>query len=260
MEGLTDVAIARIGIAIAVVVLLIVIFVTGQKKMAQGKRVSARIEPGAEPDSDDHPAHTRERREPSLGELLYQQNDLSSTHADDQVSHQSKPEPAPEQVELSLDTGNQKGAREDTAFERIVTLYIAARAGESLHGDDLVVAAEKAGLVYGHMNIFHRLTENQNEDPPIFSVANLLKPGSFDMSKIRELRTPGISFFMTLPGPLPALDAWDVMLPCAQRMAELLDAVLLDEERNALGRQRIAHIREELRGFDRRHEAQNIRW
>ena len=34
-----------------------------------------------------------------------------------------------------------------------------------------------------------------------------------------------------------------------------IDGVVLDEQRNALGRQRIAHIRDELRGYDRQHEA-----
>ena len=53
-------------------------------------------------------------------------------------------------------------------------------------------------------------------------------------------------------------DAWDAMLPTAQRMAELLDGQVLDEERNALGRQRIAHIRDELRGWDRDHEGGEI--
>ncbi|KAG1222716.1 hypothetical protein G6F68_020564 [Rhizopus microsporus] len=38
-------------------------------------------------------------------------------------------------------------------------------------------------------------------------------------------------------------------------MAELLDGVVLDDSRNALGRQRIAHIRDELRAYDRQHQA-----
>ena len=64
---------------------------------------------------------------------------------------------------------------------------------------------------------------------------------------------------MTLPGPLPALDAWEMLLPTAQRLAELLDAQVLDEGRNALGRQRIAHIRDELRAWDRQQERNQIR-
>jgi cell division protein ZipA len=54
------------------------------------------------------------------------------------------------------------------------------------------------------------------------------------------------------------------MLPAAQRMSELLDGVVLDEERNALGRQRIQHIRDELRSYDRQHQAlpltKSTRW
>ena len=109
------------------------------------------------------------------------------------------------------------------------------------------------------MNIFHRLVDNHPELGPIFSVANLVKPGHFDLSAIRELHTPAVNFFITLPGPIPALDAWDTLLPTAQRMAELLDAVLLDEQRNALGRQRIANIRDEMRAYDRAREKQQIR-
>jgi cell division protein ZipA len=86
----------------------------------------------------------------------------------------------------------------------------------------------------------------------------MLKPGNFDLARLDTLHTPGVSFFMTLPAPLPALDAWDAMLPTAQRLAELLDGQVLDEERNALGRQRIAHIRDQLRGWDRDHEGKEI--
>lgn len=144
------------------------------------------------------------------------------------------------------------------AVERIVTLFVVAREGTSFNGADLIVAAEKAGLEFGDMGIYHRLVEGKRELGPIFSVANMLKPGSFDLGRVDALRTPGLSFFMTLPAPMPALDAWDTMLPTAQRLAELLDGQVLDEERNALGRQRIAHIRDELRGWDRDHEGEQI--
>ncbi|HEY8010235.1 MAG TPA: cell division protein ZipA [Rudaea sp.] len=143
--------------------------------------------------------------------------------------------------------------------DRIVTLYVAARASETIHGASLIVAAEKAGLVFGDKGIFHRLVSGRAEAGPVFSMANMLKPGNFDMREIDELRTPGVCFFMALPGPIPALDGWDALLPTAQRMAELLDATVLDEERNALGRQRIAHIRDELRAYDRKYESNQIK-
>ena len=146
----------------------------------------------------------------------------------------------------------------DLPVERIVTLFVVAREGEYFNGPDLVVATEKAGLEFGDMNIYHRLVDGKRELGPIFSVANMLKPGNFDLARLDTLHTPGVSFFMTLPAPIPALDAWDAMLPTAQRMAELLNGQVLDEERNALGRQGIAHIRDQLRGWDRDHEGDEI--
>jgi cell division protein ZipA len=142
--------------------------------------------------------------------------------------------------------------------ERIVSLFVVARDGGPFIGADLIVAAEKAGLEYGDMGIYHRMLDGKPELGPIFSMANMVKPGNFDVTRIDVLQTPGLSFFMTLPAPTSALDAWDAMLPTAQRLAELLDGQVLDEERNALGRQRIAHIRDELRGWDRDHEGQEI--
>lgn len=166
------------------------------------------------------------------------------------------PAPAP-RIPPRSDLGKRPS---QVPVERIVSLFVIAREGHAFNGADLIVAAEKAGLEYGDMGIYHRLVDGKREVGPIFSVANMLKPGSFDLSRVDALRTPGLSFFMALPGPVTALDAWDAMLPTAQRLAELLDGQVLDEERNALGRQRIAHIRDELRGWDREHDGGEIRF
>ncbi|HUB89964.1 MAG TPA: cell division protein ZipA [Dyella sp.] len=167
------------------------------------------------------------------------------------------PAPAPPRVPSRSDLGKRPT---QLPVERIVSLFVMAREGQAFNGTDLIVAAEKAGLEYGDMGIYHRLVDGKREAGPIFSVANMLKPGSFDLTRLDTLHTPGLSFFMTLPGPVTALDAWDAMLPTAQRLAELLDGQVLDEERNALGRQRIAHIRDELRGWDRDHDGGEIRF
>jgi len=236
-QGLSDTALLRMGILAAALVLFAVIFLTSRRKSAQGKRIAAR--------SVD-PAH---RRDPTLKELL--ESDVERELAGEDAGAE---ENASDGADRSL-----PGVRPEENFDKIVTVYLAARAGQTLAGTDLVVAAEKAGLIYGHMNIFHRLVEKHPQRGPIFSVANLVKPGSFELRTIKDLQTPGVSFFMTLPGPLSALDAWEAMLPIATRMAELLDGVLLDSDRNALGRQRVAHIRDELREYDRAREKLNIK-
>jgi cell division protein ZipA len=151
------------------------------------------------------------------------------------------------------------GQREGEPHERIISLYVVAQDGFTLNGPELVVAAEKAGLVHGDLGIFHRLVDSKPELGPIFSMANMVRPGVFDLSQIDQFSTPGVVLFLTLPGPLSALDAWDTMLPAAQRFSDLLGAQLLDDQRTPLGRQRIAALRDELRAFDRKREQLQIK-
>ncbi len=235
---MSDMALLRIGILVAGLLLVAAIFLFGRPaKTPQGKR---REPPEAE----------RPRREPVLGEPGTD-TAAAETEADTAVS---QPELGLPEAEPSP-SGSDLGKRPSQDFDKIVSLYVAARAGEVLRGEDIVVAAEKTGLVFGYMNVFHRLLDAHPERGPVFSMASIMKPGSFDMTNIREMETPAIAFFLTLPAPMTALDGWEKMLPTVQRMAELLDGVVLDDSRNALGRQRIAHIRDELRAYDRQHQA-----
>jgi cell division protein ZipA len=148
----------------------------------------------------------------------------------------------------------QPGERAERDFDLIISLHVMARDDGMISGGELIVAAEKASLIYGAQGLFHRLVDGRPEAGPIFSMINRIQPGRFELSKISELQTPGVSFFMTLPCALAGLDAWDRMLPAAQRLAGLLNADVYDDEMNLLGRQRIAAIRDELRAYDRKSE------
>lgn len=273
----------RIFLLIAGLILIAAIYWFGRpKKPDQGRRAAPRSARSASP-ARRSPLFEGSRQEPTLSDMVEDGEDaaavpahgedpdldreiqaelelLERTLAEDADAPDAGADPreaAADPTAATSPTTSRLGERPDDQFDRIVTLFVAARAGSQLQGPDLVVAAEKAGLIYGYMGIFHRLVDGHPEQGPVFSVANMVKPGNFELTGIQQLSTPGISFFMTLPTPVPALDAWDMMLPTAQRMAELLDAVVLDEERNALGRQRIAHIRDELRAYDRKRDALN---
>ena len=227
---MSDVTMLRIGILIAGLILIgAIVFFGRPRKPGQGKRVARDGAPDLA------------RHEPTLSEQL--QSELGGEGG---LGGETTTQAELELFDHTLEggTNSELGRRATEEFDKIVTLYLAARAGQKLHGPDIVVAAEKAGLVYGYMGVFHRLVENHPDRGPVFSVAN-----------IQSMETPAIAFFLTLPAPVAALDAWETMLPTAQRMAELLDGVVLDESRNALGRQRVAHIRDDLRAYDRQHEA-----
>ncbi len=134
--------------------------------------------------------------------------------------------------------------------DKIVTLFLQARDNQLITGVDLLDASLKSGLVFGSHDIFHRIHEEDLD--PVFSMANLTKPGSFDKAAWNTMEIKGVTMFMTLPGPKNALDAWDSMLATSRRLAELLHADLLDESKSIFTRQRSMQIKEGLREYERR--------
>jgi len=133
--------------------------------------------------------------------------------------------------------------------DKIVTLFLQARDNQVITGIELLDASLKSGLVFGSHDIFHRIREEDVE--PVFSMANLTKPGTFDKSAWNTMEIRGVTMFMTLPGPRNALDAWDSMLATSRRLAELLHADLMDDKHEVFTRQRSLQIKEELREYER---------
>ncbi len=150
-------------------------------------------------------------------------------------------------IEPGLD--KKPGVPDAPLPDRIVTLFLQARDKHIITGIELLDASLKSGLVFGSHDIFHRIHEENVE--PVFSMANLTKPGSFDKNAWNTMEIRGVTMFMTLPGPSNALDAWDSMLATSRRLAELLHADLLDDKHEVFTRQRSLKIKEELREYER---------
>ena len=84
----------------------------------------------------------------------------------------------------------------------------------------------------------------------------MMQPGVFDIDNMSDFNTPGLVFFLTLPGPEDMMKAFDYMLETAQAVARNLNGVVLDESRSALTRQSMDHSRQQIRDLERRLLAQ----
>ena len=87
---------------------------------------------------------------------------------------------------------------------------------------------------------------------PVFSVASLTEPGSFDLSRVRNDFFPGVSLFMGLPGPVEGVAAFDLMVATARALAVGLNGDLVDEQGSTLSIQRERYLREEVIQFQHR--------
>lgn len=129
---------------------------------------------------------------------------------------------------------------------KVITLFLHAKDGLQFDWHQIKDAAHKAGLEYSDDHLFYRYRRIGSEKEMLFLVANMLKPGIFDV----DMRTTGLAFIMQLPGTMSALDMWDTLFPVATRMCEILDGYLTDDNHSAFSRQRIASMREEMRQFE----------
>jgi cell division protein ZipA len=80
----------------------------------------------------------------------------------------------------------------------------------------------------------------------------MMQPGVFDIDNMTDISTPGLVFFLTLPGPEDMMQAFDYMLETARAVARNLGADVLDESRSVLTRQAIDHSRQQIRELERR--------
>jgi cell division protein ZipA len=133
---------------------------------------------------------------------------------------------------------------------KILQLNLVARKAR-FSGDAIMQATRDTDLVHGPMAIFHRYTTDR-QSRILFSMANLVEPGNFDLEKMADFSTPGLTLFAQLPGPLEGVRLFDEMLATAQRLAALLDAEIQDESHSDMSRQTIEHLREELVEFERK--------
>lgn len=131
--------------------------------------------------------------------------------------------------------------------EELIISHTILTKGEFFSGRELFHALDSAGLSYGEMNIYHYPGDEKAETFALFSVANVVEPGTFNPQDPEELKTPGISMFMRLPTRMGSYEAYEEFIHVAQMIAVELDGELCDETRSQLTQQAISYKKEQIR-------------
>lgn len=219
-----------------------------KERPQQPSPVSPKASPSVGPNATPQKASVKKViKDPALADIPAMPQTQAAPHATPSVPHQEARAKPP---------------------AKIVVLNIMAPAGQCFTGPAIMEALQAVGMEYGEMHIFHRLTPLREPRVPrtpgagqvrtnaagkrltIFSLANMLEPGIFDINQMESFSSTGLTLFMQLPTPIEGMVAYEDMLNTAQQLAVTLGGEMCDEKRNILTLQTIEHTREQLREFN----------
>jgi cell division protein ZipA len=163
----------------------------------------------------------------------------------------SRPEKPPStQNDVSQNDVSRNNVSEETdeAYE-VVVLNVHCPGNEPFVGTKLFDSMQQNGLLYGEMDIYHRHADLSGTGKVLFSVANIMQPGTLRHDDPALFTTKGISFFMTLPCYGDPEQNFKLMLKTAQQIADDLGGNVLDDQRHLMTPDRLSEYRRQIQLF-----------
>lgn len=130
----------------------------------------------------------------------------------------------------------------------LLVLHVAA-CGPHFEGASIVHAARIAGLEPGDQEIFHCKLGDEHHTETLFSMVNMVKPGTFPFGAMAEFETPGLTLFAQLDGQAGDPGRLEELLGTAHSLANDLGGELRDDRRQPLTAEGEERLRQRVMAF-----------
>jgi cell division protein ZipA len=130
--------------------------------------------------------------------------------------------------------------------DKILVLHVVAPRNRPFTGVALGAALRRAGLKLGEMSIYHYHDEETPEQEPLFSVANMVAPGTLTDGDLADMMTPGVTLFLQLNACKRPHRAFEALLVTSHTLARDLGGRIMDAQQSTATNQTLAHMREDM--------------
>lgn len=153
--------------------------------------------------------------------------------------------------ENNVDTLSQATtqATHSCATEMLFVFHLLAHPERPYTGYELLQSISSAGFHYGAMNIFHYHLENDKNKPRLFSLAQSVEPGIFDLDHVAEMQCPGLCLFMSINPSEQTIERFELLLETAQTLLQDLGGTLCDQQRRPLTSQQLQTYRAQFLSY-----------
>ncbi len=148
--------------------------------------------------------------------------------------------------------GSKTESVQPEQLQEVLVLNVKSTDDNLIPGSALLPMLLTLGFKFGEQDIFHRHINSNGKGPVLFSLANMFKPGNFDIDNLENFTTGGISLFMILPIEGEPHQVFNMMHNAARKIADEFSAQIYDARRVLLTKQSLQQYVEKIREFERK--------
>ena len=191
----------------------------------------------------------RSRRDPAIGKLNEEEDIplLMDAVAQDDLPERDEPQ---SRWQTTATGRRASGAALSGREEKLVIFYLIGSNG-TINGQMLLESLVPRDMSFGEMDIFHYKDASGNI---LFSLANAVEPGSFKLSSIKDIETPGVILFMKAHEVGEPEAAFEEMVNVARGLGEELGCQIRDESQSVVTAQTIEHYRQTIQEYSHRYQ------
>ncbi len=128
----------------------------------------------------------------------------------------------------SESVSSENSKKSNSEINNFMMISVHAKANEVFSDYSFLQTMGSVGLIYGEHKIFHYDVKTDQGMQRLFSVAQLNKPGTFDIDHVETINCKGLLLFIDLRTCRKQTLALDCMLEVAYQLAEDLDGIMYE--------------------------------